>query len=219
MLFPTPPLPSRRHLLATGALAAIAGSGIIDHARAQPPMPVPTPRQTTGPFYPVDWEGDTDGDLVRVTGAAAMAQGVVTHLRGRVLDVRGAPLPGAIVEIWQCDALGRYRHPRDRQDRRDEGFQGRGRVVAGADGSYAFRTIRPVAYPGRTPHIHAAIAAPGRQPLVTQFYVEGEPLNERDGLFNALGDPRQRDAVMLRLEQADRIETGVLLANRDIVLS
>jgi protocatechuate 3,4-dioxygenase, beta subunit len=218
MPFPTPSFPDRRHLLATSALAAIAGAVLTDRARAQHPLPVPTPRQTAGPFYPVDWEGDADGDLVRVAGAAAMAQGVVTHLRGRVLDVHGAPMPGAIVEIWQCDAFGRYRHPRDRQDRRDEGFQGRGRVAAGADGSYAFRTIRPVAYPGRTPHIHAAIAAPGRQPLVTQFYVDGEPLNERDGLFNALRDVRQRDAVMLRLERADRIEMGALLANRDIVL-
>jgi protocatechuate 3,4-dioxygenase beta subunit len=92
-------------------------------------------------------------------------------------------------------------------------------VVVGGDGSYAFRTIRPVAYPGRTPHIHAAIAAPGRQPLVTQFYVDGEPLNERDGLFITLREPRQRDAVMLRLEPADRIEMGGFLANRDIVLS
>jgi protocatechuate 3,4-dioxygenase beta subunit len=167
----------------------------------------------------MDWEGDADGDLVRVTGAAATGQGVVTHLRGRVLDVGGAPVPGAVVEIWQCDAFGRYRHPRDQQSRRDESFQGRGRVVAGVDGSYAFRTIRPAAYPGRTPHIHAAIAAPGRQPLVTQFYVDGEPLNERDGLFNALRDPLQRDAVMLRLGKADRIETGALLADRDIVLS
>jgi protocatechuate 3,4-dioxygenase beta subunit len=218
MPFPTPSFPDRRHLLATSALAAIAGAVLTDRARAQHPLPVPTPRQTAGPFYPVDWEGDADGDLVRVAGAAAMAQGVVTHLRGRVLDVHGAPMPGAIVEIWQCDAFGRYRHPRDRQDRRDEGFQGRGRVTAGAGGSYAFRTIRPVAYPGRTPHIHAAIAAPGRQPLVTQFYVDGEPLNESDGLFNALRDVRQRDAVMLRLERADRIEMGALLANRDIVL-
>src|SRR4051812_35859250 len=72
--------------------------------------------------------------------------------------------------------------------------------------------------PGRTPHIHAAVAAPGREPLVTQFYVAGEPLNERDGLFNALRDPRQREAVLLHLEPAERIETGALLASRDVVL-
>src|SRR5690606_26639932 len=98
-------------------------------------------------------------------------QGVVTHLRGRVLDARGAPMPGAVVEIWQCDALGRYRHPRDRQDGRDPGFQGRGRLSTGPDGSYAFRTIRPVPYPGRTPHIHLAVAVSGREPLVTQLYI------------------------------------------------
>ncbi len=123
------------------------------------------------------------------------------------------------MEIWPCDASGRYRHPRDRQDGRDAGFQGRGRAVAGPDGAYAFRTIRPVPYPGRTPHIHVAVAAPGREaPLVTQFYIADEPLNGRDGLFNSLRDPRQREAVLLRLEPADRIEPGAFLAGRDIVL-
>jgi protocatechuate 3,4-dioxygenase beta subunit len=141
------------------------------------------------------------------------------HLRGRVLDAAGAPVPFATVEIWQCDASGRYRHPRDRQDGRDPGFQGRGRSVAGPDGHYAFRTIRPVAYPGRTPHIHAAVAVPGRSgALFTQFYVAGEALNGRDGLFNSLRDPRQREAVLLHLQTADRIEGGSLLAERDIVL-
>jgi protocatechuate 3,4-dioxygenase beta subunit len=154
-----------------------------------------------------------------VTGEVAQAQGIVTHLRGRVLNVAGSPLPGAIVEIWQCDAYGRYRHPRDRQGGRDAGFQGRGRVVAGSDGSYAFRTIKPVPYPGRTPHIHLAVAAPGQATaLVTQLYVAGEPLNGRDGLFNGLRDLRQREAVLLHLHPADRIEEGSLLAERDIVL-
>jgi protocatechuate 3,4-dioxygenase beta subunit len=116
----TPSLPSRRRLLITGAAAA---TWPLAEGAAQSPQLPPTPRQTTGPFYPVDWTGDVDGDLVRVTGEAAAAQGVVTHLRGRVLDVRGVPVPGAIVEIWQCDAFGRYRHPRDRQDGRDGAFK------------------------------------------------------------------------------------------------
>jgi protocatechuate 3,4-dioxygenase beta subunit len=107
-------LSSRRHLLAAGASLAVAAAWPGRRAGAQPAPPVPTPRQTAGPFYPVDWTGDADGDLVRVQGAAAMAQGVVTHLRGRVLDVHGAAVPGATIEIWQCDAFGRYRHPRDR---------------------------------------------------------------------------------------------------------
>jgi protocatechuate 3,4-dioxygenase, beta subunit len=217
----TPRLIGRRDLgialASTAALPAVAPRVASAQATALPA----TPRQTAGPFYPVDWSGDADADLVRVAGEAARAQGTVTHLRGRVLDPRGEPIGGAVVEIWQCDAFGRYRHPRDRPHGRDAGFQGRGRMAAGPDGGFAFRTIRPVAYPGRTPHIHVAVAAPGRRgepPLVTQFYVAGEPLNERDGLFNALRDPRQRDAVLLRLEPADRIEPGALLAARDIVL-
>ena len=211
----------RRGFGAAGlALASGLASLAVAPARAvaQTARVPPTPRQTAGPFYPVDWSGDADADLVRVAGEAARAQGTVTHLRGRVLDARGEPVPGAVVEIWQCDAHGRYRHPRDRADGRDAGFQGRGRTLAGADGAYAFRTIRPVAYPGRTPHIHVAVAAPGRETLVTQFYVAGEPLNARDGLFASLRDPLLREAVLLRLDAAERIEPGALLASRDIVL-
>jgi protocatechuate 3,4-dioxygenase beta subunit len=214
----TPSLFGRR--LVVSGLAATAAGPLIPGtvALARTTSLTPTPGQTTGPFYPVDWSGDADADLVRVSGEAAHAQGVVMHLSGRVLDARGEPLPGAVVEIWQCDALGRYRHPRDRPDGRDPGFQGRGRVPTGPDGGYAFRTIRPVSYPGRTPHIHVAVIAPGRASLVTQFYVAGEPLNQRDGLFSLLRDPRHREAVLLRLEPADRIETDALLASRDIVL-
>lgn len=218
----TPRLVGRRAFGAVGLGLLIPLPGCGGAAVAQAPGLAVTPRQTTGPFYPVDWpvdgEGDADADLVRVTGATAQAQGVVTHLRGRVLDARGEAVPGARVEIWQCDANGLYRHPRDRPGRRDAGFQGRGRTAAGGDGGFAFRTIRPVAYPGRTPHIHVLVAAPGRRDLVTQLYVAGEASNERDGLFNALRDPRQREAVLLRLEAADRIEPGALLASRDIVL-
>jgi protocatechuate 3,4-dioxygenase beta subunit len=214
----TPSLLGRRKMV-LGLVAAAAGASLPSTAGlAQTASLLPTPRQTAGPFYPLDWSGDVDADLIRVAGEAARAQGVVTHLRGRVLDARGTPVPGAVVEIWQCDAFGHYRHSRDQQDGRDPGFQGRGRLTTGPDGTYAFRTIRPVPYPGRTPHIHTVVAAPGREPLVTQFYVEGEPLNERDVLFNGLRDARQREAVLLRLEPADRIEAGALLAGRDIVL-
>lgn len=207
------PVVSRRALLAGAAGVAVPVGAVRGQGAA-----IPTPRQTAGPFYPVDWSGDADGDLVRVTGAAAQAQGVVTHLRGRVLDAAGQPVAGAVVEIWQCDAFGRYRHPRDRADGRDAGFQGRGRVQADETGAYAFRTIRPVAYPGRTPHIHAAVLRPGaREALVTQFYVAGEAANGRDFMFNGLGE-RAREAVLLRLVPAERIEAGALLAERDIVL-
>jgi protocatechuate 3,4-dioxygenase beta subunit len=204
----TPPLLSRRHL----ALPLLA---LPACAAAQ--APAATPRQMTGPFYPTDWSGDADADLVRVTGEAAQAQGTVTHLRGKLLALDGTPLAGARIEIWQCDALGIYRHPRDREASRDMGFQGRGRMVAGADGSFAFRTIRPMPYPGRTPHIHVLVAAPGRPELVTQLYVEGEPGNARDFLFNRL-PPAAREMLLLRPQPAERIEAGALLAERDIIL-
>lgn len=209
---PLPTWPGRRPLL-----AGLAGAAAMALAPRAALALQPTPAQATGPFYPVDWSDDADADLVRVRGEAAQAEGIVTHLRGRVLDAQGAPVPGALIEIWQCDARGVYRHPRERQGGRDPGFQGRGRVIAGPDGRYAFRTIRPVPYPGRTPHIHAAILAPGRAPLVTQFYLAGEEGNARDGLFRRLS-PRGQAAVLLHLERADAVEPGALLAGRDIVL-
>lgn len=205
----TPPMIGRRHLA--------AGLALLAPGCAQAQSPGATPRQTTGPFYPTDWSGDADADLVRVTGEAAQAQGVVTHLRGRLLALDGTPLSGARIEIWQCDARGIYRHPRDREADRDPGFQGRGRTLAGRDGSFAFRTIRPAVYPGRTPHIHVLVNAPGRPELITQFYVEGEPGNARDGLFNRL-PPAAREMVILRLQPAESLERGALLAERDIVL-
>jgi protocatechuate 3,4-dioxygenase beta subunit len=122
------------------------------------------------------------------------------------------------VEIWQCDANGRYRHPSDRNATRDPAFQGRGRMVSGADGRYAFRTIRPVSYPGRTPHIHFAIVAPQGAKLVTQMYVAGEPQNARDGVLQAIRDARQREAVIVRLEPAERLEAKALAGTFDIVM-
>lgn len=206
----TPFLIGRRHLAALPLLLS-AGCASAQAAAATPP-------QALGPFYPTDWSGDADADLVRVTGEAAQAQGTVTHLRGRLRAADGTPLAGARVEIWQCDARGIYRHPRDREAQRDMGFQGRGRLLTGADGGFAFRTIRPAVYPGRTPHIHVLVAAPGRPPLVTQLYVDGEPGNARDGLFNRLS-PAAREMVLLRPIPAERIEAGALLAERDIILA
>ncbi|MBV1798711.1 hypothetical protein [Siccirubricoccus sp. G192] len=94
------------------SVAAAASSAMVRArwAKAQSATLPATPRQVTGLSYPVDWSGDTDADLVRVTGEEAQAQGIVTHLRGRVLDLRGQPVVEIAVEIWQC-ANGRYRHP------------------------------------------------------------------------------------------------------------
>jgi protocatechuate 3,4-dioxygenase beta subunit len=181
---------------------------------------VPTPQQTEGPFYPVDWSGDVDRDLVLVRGEAATALGQVLHVQGRVLDLSGDAVGGAAIEIWQCDANGVYRHPEDERTgrRRDPGFQGRGRTVTDAAGRYQFRTIRPVSYGWRTPHIHYKVQPPKRGELITQMYVLGEPLNVRDEVLNGIRNPRQRDCVIIRLDAADRIEPGALVGTFDIVL-
>lgn len=179
---------------------------------------VVTPRQTEGPFYPRNWSGDVDNDLVRVRGAAAQALGRVAHVMGRVLDIQGKPVADALVEIWQCDANGRYRHPGDTSlfgRARDVGFQGYGRTVVTADGGYRFRTIRPVAYAGRAPHIHVRVKHADREVLTTQLYVAGDPLNERDGLYTR--EPN-RSALTAPFLPANGIEDGALAATFDIHL-
>jgi len=179
---------------------------------------VATPRQTEGPFYPVEWSGDIDSDLVMVKGEAAQAMGQITHVMGRVLDADGAPIAGAMVEIWQCDNNGRYRHPSDRNATRDAAFQGRGRATSGSDGRYSFRTIRPVAYPGRTPHIHFAVKTKGRDKWTTQCYVKGEPQNERDGIYRSIRDPKARELVTVDFAPLPGSAVGEVTARFDIVM-
>ena len=177
-----------------------------------------TPRQTTGPFYPYDHALESDADLVQVDGRGALAKGVITHLCGVVKDDRGRPVPGARVEIWQCDANGRYHHPRDRRDAPlDENFQGYGRSRTGADGGYRFRTIEPVAYPGRAPHIHFAIRGPGFEPLITQMYVRGAPENAKDWIFNRVRDPVGRASLAVPFEPHPELPEQ-RIARFDIVL-
>lgn len=209
----------RRSVLA-GATAVGAAALAPSRIFGGQPSLVRTPRQIAGPFYPEDWLGDSDNDLVLVTGEAAKAMGQVVHVRGRLLHVSGGTVADALIEIWQCGTNGVYRHSRDMDDGRprDGGFQGRGRTKTDAAGNYAFRTIRPVPYPGRTPHIHFKVERPSGEALVTQMYVAGEPLNARDGLLNAIRDQRQRDSVIVKLDPAESIEPGALAGTFDIVV-
>jgi protocatechuate 3,4-dioxygenase beta subunit len=207
-------LPRRRLLIGAAAFSVMVGAR---HNAAL--AATRTPRQTTGPFYPVDLPLDRDNDLARVSGAAAPAQGQITHLFGRVLDELDRPIAGARVEIWQCNAFGRYHHPRDTRDAPlDPGFQGYGEAVSAADGGYRFRTIKPVPYPGRTPHVHFAITAPGAERLVTQMYLAGEPLNARDGLYNSIRDPVARAAVTVALAPAPEFEPSAIAGMFNLVL-
>ena len=183
----------RRLCLALSAAAALGGGGAVGAA-----VRLLTPRQSLGPFYPDRLPLDDDSDLVRVRGAPEPARGEHVEVVGRVMDRSGAALPGVRVEIWQANAFGRYHHDRDRQDRpRDPGFQGYGRAVTGPDGGYRFRTIRPVPYPGRAPHIHFRLTGDGVAPLVTQMYERGRAENRWDGLLNAVRDPQLRDLLLV----------------------
>ena len=180
-----------------------------------------TPGQTEGPFYPLELPLDSDNDLIRVEGRPERASGTILHLGGRVLDPEGRPVRGARVEIWQCDAFGVYHHPGDRGGPADPDFQGFGATEVTDDGAYRFRTIEPVPYPGRTPHIHFKIAGPGFEPLTTQMYVAGRPQNERDFLYRRL-DPKARDLVTVKLVPAPDLEpsakSGAKRASFEIVL-
>jgi protocatechuate 3,4-dioxygenase beta subunit len=201
------------------ALAGAAVFGVPGVLRAAEALP-PTPQQTAGPFYPQSYPADADNDLVRVAGHAEPAKGTVTRVAGHILDRNGKPFAGARVEIWQCDQNGRYHHVQDASAGRplDDNFQGFGRTVTDAAGGYNFVTIRPVPYPGRTPHIHFAVAAPGLPPFTTQMYVEGEPLNERDGLLQSVRDPAARARLIVKLRPAPELAQNALAADFDIVI-
>jgi protocatechuate 3,4-dioxygenase beta subunit len=204
---------NRRRLLAVlaGALVAtptLAGRRLLA-----------TPAQSAGPFYPMELPLDDDNDLTQVAGRTGVAAGRLTELSGRVLDLNGRAVTDARIEIWQCDANGRYRHPGDRgRAAPDENFQGHGQTRTDSSGRYRFRTIRPVPYPGRTPHIHIAVSAPQSAPLVTQLYINGEPRNAGDFLFNRVPADRRHQV------QADFLPAGAglpgvhLQAEFDMVL-
>lgn len=179
----------RRRRLITGIAAGLTAWPVLAAGLA------PTPRQAAGPFYPEQLPPDDDSDLVRVAGQDRLAPGRITDLRGRLLDANGNPLRGLRVEIWQCDASGRYHHPRDPRGPADPRFQGFGRALTDADGRYRFRTIQPVPYPGRTPHIHFAVHTGEERPFTTQLYVAGEPRNSDDFLFNRVPVERRGQVV------------------------
>lgn len=189
-----PSILSRRGLLLGASLLPLSSAFAADA--------VPTPKQTEGPFYPTGFPADVDNDLVQVRGQQARALGEVLHLKGRVIGVDGRPLAGTLVEIWQCDARGFYDHPRQPgRDRRDVAFQGYGRIMADAQGRYSFRTLKPVAYPGRTPHIHLKVATGDGRALDQPVLCRGRS-PERARRHLQAGDPHTRPA------RADRDEAG-----------
>lgn len=210
-------LPSRRLFLASTAF----GLSMWTARGAFAAELTKTPAQTEGPFYPNKLPLDTDNDLLVVNDGITPAVGEVTHLTGKVLDARGNPVKNALVEIWQCDANGVYLHTGDsdrKKDQQDKNFQGFGRFLTGSSGEYYFRTIKPVPYPGRTPHVHFKVKRGRKELLTTQCYIKGHPGNEKDGIWRSVRDAKQRDAITIEFTKMKESKIGELAARFDIVL-
>jgi protocatechuate 3,4-dioxygenase, beta subunit len=211
---------SRRQFLRNWTIgsAAIASSALFAPGVFAEEL-LRTPAQTEGPFYPDKLPLDTDNDLIVINDALTPSVGEITYVSGKVLDARGNPLKNAAVEIWQCDHHGAYLHSRTgNADKADKNFQGFGRFVTGSTGEYLFRTIKPVPYPGRAPHIHYKIKLHGKDLLTTQCYIKGHPGNERDGLWRGVRDAKLRDLITVDFTPIPGSRLGELAARFDLVV-
>jgi protocatechuate 3,4-dioxygenase beta subunit len=179
---------------------------------------IKTPSFTEGPFYPDKMPLDVDNDLL-IIGDGKKALGEITNLGGKIINEKGEPMSGATIEIWQVDQNGAYLHSETgNADKRDNNFQGFGRFETGSNGSYRFRTIKPVPYPGRTPHIHVKVKKGDTELLTTQCFVKGAQQNERDGVLRSVRDKLARESVIVPFEPMKSSMIGELTAKFDIVL-
>ena len=177
-----------------------------------------TPRLTEGPFYPDKLPLDTDNDLLILNDSTAPAVGEITHLSGRILSKSGEPIRNAFVEIWQVDNKGSYIHKDGKGPNGvDKNFQGYGRFLTDVKGNYYFRTIKPVPYGRRTPHIHFAVSKNGKRLLTTQLLVKGHKMNANDGVIRGL-DEKVRKLVVTEFKKMPKSKLGELTAEWDLVL-
>ena len=181
--------------------------------------------EVTGPVLGDRTPADSDGDLTRQHGGEPQGQRII--VQGRVLDSDGRPVPHSLIELWQANAGGRYRHVRDRWDSPiDPNFSGLGRVMTDASGHYRFITIKPGAYPWknhlnawRPAHIHFSLF--GRaftQRLVTQMYFPDDPLFFQDPIFTSIPDPAARQRLVSRFNLDQTVPEWALAYDFDVVL-
>ena len=202
---------------------SLAATSLLQRALAAAAI---TPKQTMGPFYPITRPLDSDSDLTIVKGRSGRAEGKIVHLMGRVLDQNSAPVRDAKIELWQCNARGRYAHPADVNPAPlDPNFQGFGVQTTDANGEFRFKTIKPAAYPIgpmnpdaiRTPHIHFDISGANTR-LVTQMYFPGEAENEGDIIFRGLSAEERVATTANILPPTADLEPDSMIARWDIVL-
>lgn len=206
----------RRSLRATASLVLVLALPWRSMAGAQPAPREPTPSQPEGPFYPKTLPADRDADLTQVAGRPARALGTVLYFSGRVLARDGRSLSGTVIELWQCDNYGRYHHAGDDGVPRDDNFQGYGVTTADAEARFTFRTIRPVPYAGRPPHMHIRLRHANAPPLTTQLYIAGDAIGA-DGVLTS--SPRGTLAKLtMPLAPAAGREVGALAGSFEFVL-
>lgn len=195
---------TRRTFIKIGFGASIIPITGASCSKKEPTKLLWTPRQTEGPFYPVQEQADKDVDLTIIEGKSERAEGEVILVRGRVLDTDGKPIPNAFVEIWQANKWGRYNHYKDPSKAPlDPNFQGWGQTRTDTEGNYGFKTIKPGAYPAgpgwtRPPHIHFKASADDYYPVTTQMYFPEEELNKADRILHNLSDADQRMVIAKR---------------------
>jgi protocatechuate 3,4-dioxygenase beta subunit len=161
--------------------------------------------EITGPAWGHEAVSEQDNDLSvnAVSNGAPLGERII--VTGRVMDENARPVPNALIEIWQCNAAGRYHHAGDQHHAPlDPNFGGAGRCVSEANGDYSFTTIKPGAYPWgnhenawRPAHIHFSLFGPSfLTRMITQMYFPGDPLLALDPIFNTVKDPNARDLLV-----------------------
>lgn len=206
---------SRRCLIGAGVMTGLGTT--LAKAEDQVPARMPTPPHIEGPFYPITPQTDKDADLTRLGDSAEIAKGEIIIVEGQVLSDDGAPIPEAVVDIWQANAAGRYAHERDPNPAPlDPHFQGWAILKTDGEGRYRFKTVKPGAYPisarwTRPPHIHFKVSRRGFHEITTQMYFEGEPLNDGDRLLNQLEEARRPALIATRKGETSPFRFDVVL--------
>ena len=204
----------RRKFIKAGA----AGTVVSSVAIAAKSNPIATPPETEGPFYPIVAQDDKDFDLTQIEGHTSAAKGKHIYVQGKVVDMDNNPVAGVTVDIWQCNAAGRYAHPHDKNPAPlDPDFQGWGIMATNDNGEFNFKTVYPGAYGvndewSRPPHIHYKVSKRGYAELTTQMYFPDEPLNDVDSLI-LKKSPEERKMMISTLSRskADTYEYTIVL--------
>ena len=184
--------------------------------------------EITGPVFGQAMLGELDNDLIHnyaKPGESAIGERIIVH--GKVLDERGKGVPGVLVEFWQANASGRYRHKKDGYlAPLDPNFGGCGRTITDDEGFYSFRSVKPGPYPWpngvndwRPSHIHFSVFGHGfAQRLITQMYFEGDPLIKQCPIVNTINDPVAIGQLTAALDMANTIPMDTIAYKFDIVL-